>query len=100
MLTASLPAERIQDMTHCLLFHKLPPVVIAPEDHAVMADYFIWESDNYGYVFFSTRSDSCFKAVKIVSIPLSKNGKKESFQDGLLDVVMEIQALIPGGVKK
>lgn len=50
VLTASLPADRIQDMTHCLLFHKLPPAVIAPEDHAALAGYFIGESGNTAYV--------------------------------------------------
>lgn len=38
--------------------------------------------------------------VGIASITLSKTGKKERSQGVLLDAVMEIQALVPGGEKK
>jgi hypothetical protein len=50
-------------------------------------------------VAFVSGIESRETGVEIVSITLSKIGKKESPQTVLLDAVMDIQALIPGGEK-
>lgn len=93
VFTASLPADRIQDLTHCLLSHKLPPAVIAPEDHGALAGHFIGESGNYAYV--SIRSNRISLIVTAGKDPVFARTFlcQEPGWDGL---VLQIRAALTG----